>query len=91
MIKIPAYSLTPEIGCQTVLYCALNDNVGHESGHYYYNCTKFVNSTFAVTNYITKHSCDDQTAERLWHFSCELLAKININLININNYITNNN
>ena len=70
---IKVISLTPELGCQTILYCALDDQISNESGHYYYNCTKCVNDTFAVTNYITNHSCDDSAAQRLWNLSCELV------------------
>ena len=66
-------AIPPELGCQTTLYCALDEELANESGHYYANCTKFVNSTFAITNHIASKAFDDETAEKLWNLSCELV------------------
>ena len=64
-------AVPPELGCQTTLYCALDEQLANESGHYYANCTKFTNSSFAISNYLSSKALDDETAEKLWDFSCE--------------------
>ena len=66
-------TISPKLGCQTILYCALDDDVANESGNYYSNCTKFVNEKCAVTNYIANNGCDDVTAEKLWNLSLDLV------------------
>ena len=66
-------TISPKLGCQTILYCALDDDVANESGNYYSNCTKFVNEKCAVTNYIANNACDDVTAQKLWNVSLDLV------------------
>ena len=65
--------IPPELGCQTILYCALDNQIVNESGDFYGNCTKFVNQFCTVVNYIANFACDDITAKRLWDLSCELV------------------
>ena len=65
--------IPPELGCQTILYCALDDKLANQSGHYYANCTKFQNKNFAISNYIPNRAVDDVSAEKLWNFSCQLV------------------
>ena len=65
--------IPPELGCQTILYCALDDKLANQSGHYYANCTKFQNKNFAMSNYIPNRAVDDVSAEKLWNLSCHLV------------------
>ena len=65
--------IPPELGCQIILCCALDNRIGKESDNLYGNCTKFVNQLCAVVNYIANFACDGITAERLWSLSCELV------------------
>ena len=65
--------IPPELGCQTILYCALDDKLANQSGHYYANCTKFVHKNFAMSNYISSRAVDDVSAEKLWNLSCQLV------------------
>ena len=62
-----------KLGCQTTLYCALDDQLANESGEFYANCTRFEHTKCAVSNYITSQPLDDETAKRLWDISCELV------------------
>ena len=64
-------AIRSELGCQTTLYFALDEELANESGNFYSNCTKFTNSSFAVSNYLATKVLDDETAEKLWNFSCE--------------------
>ena len=73
MKKTEFLAVSPELGCQTTLYCALNEELANESGHYYANCTKFTNSSFAISSYLSSKALDDETAKKLWDFSCELV------------------
>ena len=66
-------AIPSEIGCQTTLYCALDEKVANESGHYYTNCTKCTHSTFAISNYLANKALDDGTAEKLWDLSFEFV------------------
>ena len=66
-------ALSAELGCQTTIYCALDEKLANESGHYYANCTKSTNSSFAVSTYLTRNALDDELAKKLWDFSCELV------------------
>ena len=68
MLYIP-----PELGAQTTLYCALDNQLANESGEFYANCTRFEHTRCAVSNYITSYAIDDETAKRLWDLSCELV------------------
>ena len=65
--------LPPKLGCQTILYCALDEDAANQSGNYYSNCTKFVNEKYNFTNYIANHACDDAAAETLWNLSFKLV------------------
>ena len=71
--KFTFMAIPSELGCQTTLYCALDEELANESGHFYSNCTRFTNSSFAVSNYLATKALDDETAEKLWNFSCELV------------------
>jgi len=51
---------TPYNGCQTVLYCAVSEELEAESGNYYANCAEKAWS---------KISLDDATATKLWSVS----------------------
>ena len=55
-------------GCQTVLYCAVSEELQDESGHFYANCAEEVWS---------KVSLDDSTATELWNVS-EVLTGIRL-------------
>ena len=70
--------IPPELGCQTILYCALDDKLANQSGHYYANCTKFQNKNFAMSNYIPNRAVDDVSAEKLWNLSCQLVKLENM-------------
>lgn len=66
-------SISAHHGCQTIIYCAVDNEVVNESGHFYANFTKYVNQRCAVRNYIAEFACDDQSAQMLWNLSCELV------------------
>jgi len=51
---------TPYQGCQTVMYCAVSEELQHVSGHYYGNCAEEAWS---------KVSLDDASATKLWTVS----------------------
>ena len=74
MKSITSFCYIPvELGTQTTLYCALDEKLANESGHYYANCTKFTNSSFAISYYLANKALDDETAEKLWDLSFELV------------------
>ncbi|CAG2161780.1 unnamed protein product [Oppiella nova] len=56
--------LTPHMGAQTSLYCALEDSIENETGFYYENCKKVDLKPIAM---------DDKTAAKLWELSTELV------------------
>lgn len=61
------YIRTPYQGCQTIVHCAVTEEVENESGLYYRNCEK---EDFApVAN-------DDALAKKLWDVSEQLCQKI---------------
>ena len=66
-------SISAHDGCQTIIYCAVDDEVANESGHLYAQFTKYVHQRCAVRNYIAGFACDDESAQKLWNFSCELV------------------
>ncbi|CAG2100595.1 unnamed protein product [Medioppia subpectinata] len=57
--------LTPEMGAQTTLYCALDEKLDNESGFYYDNCKR--------EHCVVKQAKDDKVAEQLWDLSCGLV------------------
>lgn len=61
---------TPYQGCQTVLYCAVSDEVSNESGHLYRNCGKIP---------IKENALDEDVAARLWAVSEELTHSLEKN------------
>ncbi|CAG2169959.1 unnamed protein product [Oppiella nova] len=56
--------LRPEMGCQTTLYCALEESLDRETGLYYNNCRE---------EKLWANGSDDKSAERLWNLSCDLV------------------
>ncbi|CAG2112079.1 unnamed protein product [Medioppia subpectinata] len=58
--------LTPEMGAQTTLYCALDPQLDNETGCYYANCRKI--------NKMISTATDDKAAKRLWDYSCVLVG-----------------
>ncbi|CAG2176468.1 unnamed protein product [Oppiella nova] len=54
--------LRPEMGCQTTLYCALEERLDNESGLYYNNCRQ---------DPLWANGTDDKSAERLWNLSSD--------------------
>ena len=66
-------TISPKIGCQTILHCALDERLTDESGQFYNNFVKFTNNNSVITNYISNHACDNDSAERLWNLSCNLV------------------
>ncbi|CAG2178248.1 unnamed protein product, partial [Oppiella nova] len=59
------FFLTPFMGSQTTLYCALDDSLDNESGFYYDNCRR-------VDRMVTE-ARDDLMARKLWDLSCDLV------------------
>ncbi|CAG2173764.1 unnamed protein product [Oppiella nova] len=57
--------LSVERGCQTTLYCALEESLDNESGFFYANCLRVHN--------MPTNSRDDKSAEQLWHLSADLV------------------
>ncbi|XP_054152563.1 retinol dehydrogenase 11-like [Oppia nitens] len=57
--------LTPEMGCQTTLYCTLEESLDNESGFYYDNCKR--------EDSFVKHADNMDDAKMLWQLSCELV------------------
>ena len=65
--------ISPELGTQTTLYCALDPQLANESGEFYANCTRFEHKKCAFSNYIASQPLNDETAKRLWDLSCEMV------------------
>ncbi|CAG2112656.1 unnamed protein product, partial [Medioppia subpectinata] len=62
------FQLSVERGCQTTLYCALEEALDNESGFYYrliFNCRRVDDMVSTAT--------DDKSAEQLWQLSQELV------------------
>ncbi|XP_054152564.1 retinol dehydrogenase 11-like [Oppia nitens] len=57
--------LTPEMGCQTTLYCTLEESLDNESGFYYDNCKR--------EDSWVKHADNMDDAKMLWELSCDLV------------------
>ncbi|CAG2173112.1 unnamed protein product, partial [Oppiella nova] len=53
--------LTPFMGSQTTLYCALEEDLDDETGYYYDNCQRI--------DYMIPEANDDKTAKALWKLS----------------------
>ena len=68
-----AMYIPPELACQTILYCALDDKLANESGEYYGNCNKYTNDSCSMTYYLASNACDDGVAQKLWDLSCDLV------------------
>ncbi|XP_071040172.1 retinol dehydrogenase 14-like [Parasteatoda tepidariorum] len=70
MIALAPFALffvrTPYQGCQTILHCAISEDVEGESGCYYSNCKK---EPYA------KNALDDKVAKKLWDISEEYCQK----------------
>ncbi|CAG2100594.1 unnamed protein product, partial [Medioppia subpectinata] len=58
------FLLTPFLGSQTTLYCALDDDIADETGYYYDNCRR--------VDHMIPEANDDKTAKSLWELSCDL-------------------
>ncbi|CAG2167880.1 unnamed protein product [Oppiella nova] len=58
--------MTPEMGSQTTLYCALDDQLDNESGFHYENCRR--------VQHMVGQSVDDSIAHKLWELSADLVA-----------------
>ena len=65
--------ISPELGCQTTLYCSLDEQAANESGFFYANCTKLVNDSWLMDNNLTTKAYDDLAAKKLWDLSCDLV------------------
>lgn len=65
LIKIPAWILlrSPANGCQTIVYCAVAEELEGISGHFYGECMEEPWADVAL---------DDELAEKLWDFSAKL-------------------
>ncbi|CAG2177036.1 unnamed protein product, partial [Oppiella nova] len=57
--------LSPEMGSQTSLYCALEDSLDNESGFYYSNCER--------VDAMVLSASDDKTGEALWELSQDMV------------------
>ncbi|XP_054152560.1 retinol dehydrogenase 11-like [Oppia nitens] len=64
-LLLKCIGLTPEMGAQTSLYCALDADLDKQTGCYYANCRKVNNMISTAT--------DDRMAELLWDMSCNLV------------------
>ncbi|CAG2173219.1 unnamed protein product [Oppiella nova] len=60
--------MSPEMGCQTTLYCALDDQLANESGFYYDNCRR------VSPNRMVRRATDDSIGRQLWELSADLVA-----------------
>lgn len=60
------YIRTPYQGCQTIIHCAVSEEVDNESGLYYRNCEK---------EDIVPVARDDTLARKLWDVSEELIQR----------------
>lgn len=56
---------TPELGAQTTIYCAVDENVAHENGLYYSDCEKKEPS---------KNAKKMEDAEKLWNISWKMVG-----------------
>ena len=65
--------ISPELGSQTTLHCALDKQAANESGSFYLNCTRLVNDSWWMDNNFTIKDHDDVNAEKLWNLSRELV------------------
>ncbi|CAG2104906.1 unnamed protein product [Medioppia subpectinata] len=62
------FFMTPLMGSQTTLYCALDDELADQTGYYYDNCRR--------VDHIIPEANDDKTAKSLWELSCDLVVVI---------------
>ncbi|CAG2115162.1 unnamed protein product [Medioppia subpectinata] len=59
------FCISPLLGSQTTLYCALDDEVADQTGYYYDNCRR--------VDHMIPEANDDKTAKSLWELSCDLV------------------
>ncbi|CAG2105788.1 unnamed protein product, partial [Medioppia subpectinata] len=59
------FFMTPFMGSQTTLYCALDDELADQTGYYYDNCRR--------VDHMIPEANDDKTAKSLWELSCDLV------------------
>ncbi|CAG2174970.1 unnamed protein product [Oppiella nova] len=57
--------MTPFMGCQTTLYCALDEGLADETGYFYDNCQRI--------DYMIPEAKDYKTAKALWELSEDLV------------------
>ncbi|CAG2109543.1 unnamed protein product [Medioppia subpectinata] len=62
------FLMTPLMGSQTTLYCALDDEFADQTGYYYDNCLR--------VDYMVPEATDDKTAKSLWELSCDLVVVV---------------
>lgn len=65
--------ISPELGAQTSLYCAFDERVSNQTGHYYANCSR-VEKLFP-------HVTDDSDSAKLWELSLKMCNIENNNFI----------
>ncbi len=57
---------TPLQGSQTIIYCAVSEELDGVSGRYYRNCEE--------SQLLTAAAVDDEAAERLWRISEDMVG-----------------
>ncbi len=68
MLALPVWALitkTPRQGAQTVIYCAVAEELEGVSGRYFGECRE--------QELVAQAATDDQAAERLWTVSAEMV------------------
>ncbi len=67
---------TPEQGCTTTLWAATSAMLGDQHGLYCENCdvAQLMNEDSPPYGHAAPHICDEDSAERLWRMSEEMLA-----------------
>ncbi|XP_054153466.1 retinol dehydrogenase 12-like [Oppia nitens] len=64
-LMIRFIGLTPDLGAQTTLYCAVDESLDNQTGHYYDNCRRI--------DSLLSHVTDNKSAEKLWDLSSDLV------------------
>jgi len=57
--------VSPFLGAQTTMYCALDENIKADSGWYFSNCTKMK---------LYRRALNEEDAAKLWKMSCDLVG-----------------